>query len=156
AQVPRIDCAYVPQPAPGWQTRPNMANAATEQSTDCPFCNLPESRIVHANALAAAVRDAYPVAPGHTLVIPRRHAGSFFELHPAEQAAMLALLDQARAALDGEFAPDGYTIGINDGAAAGQTVPHVHLHLIPRHRGDVEDPRGGIRWVLPAKAKYWP
>lgn len=133
-----------------------MANAAIELSADCPFCNLPELRIVHANVLAVAVRDAYPVAPGHTLAIPRRHAGSFFELHPSEQAAMLSLLDQARVALDGEFAPDGYTIGINEGAAAGQTVPHVHLHLIPRHRGDVEDPRGGIRWVLPAKARYWP
>ena len=133
-----------------------MANAATKPPADCPFCNLPELRIVHADALAVVVRDAYPVAPGHSLVIPRRHAGSFFELQPSEQAAMLSLLDQARADLEREFAPDGYTIGINDGAAAGQTVPHVHLHLIPRHRGDVDDPRGGVRWVLPAKARYWP
>lgn len=133
-----------------------MAHAANQPSPDCPFCSLPELRIVHANALAVVVRDAYPVAPGHSLVIPRRHARSFFELHPSEQAAMLSLLDQARAELAGEFAPDGYTFGINDGTAAGQTVPHVHLHLIPRHRGDVDDPRGGIRWVLPAKARYWP
>lgn len=125
-------------------------------TVDCPFCSPPETRIVHGHALAVVVRDAYPVAPGHTLVIPRRHAGSFFELHPSEQAAMLSLLDQARADLEREFVPDGYTIGINDGAAAGQTVPHVHLHLIPRHRGDVDDPMGGIRWVLPAKARYWP
>jgi diadenosine tetraphosphate (Ap4A) HIT family hydrolase len=123
---------------------------------DCPFCSLPETRIVHVHDLAVVVRDAYPVAPGHSLVIPRRHVGSFFELHPSEQAAMLSLLDQAQVDLEREFAPDGYTVGINNGVAAGQTVPHVHLHLIPRHRGDVDDPRGGVRWVLPAKARYWP
>ena len=106
--------------------------------------------------MAVVVRDAYPVAPGHTLVIPRRHVGSFFELHHSEQVAMLTLVDRARQGLEREFAPDGYTIGVNDGAAAGQTVPHVHMHLIPRHRGDVDDPRGGIRWVLPLKARYWP
>lgn len=122
----------------------------------CPFCSLPEVRIVHRHELAVVVRDAYPVAPGHSLVIPRRHAASYFELRPAEQAARLSLLDAARSALAREFAPDGYTIGINDGAAAGQTVPHVHLHLIPRHHGDVPDARGGVRWVLPAKARYWP
>jgi diadenosine tetraphosphate (Ap4A) HIT family hydrolase len=106
--------------------------------------------------LAVVVRDAYAVAPGHTLVIPRRHVGSFFELQHAERIAMPSLLDQARADVEREFAPDGYTIGIDDGAAAGQTVPHVHRHLIPRHRGDVEDPRGSVRWVLPANARYWP
>ena len=122
----------------------------------CPFCSLPEARIVIADPAAVVVRDAYPVAPGHTLVIPRRHVGSFFELDQSEQIAMLTLLDRARTGLEREFAPHGYTIGINDGRAAGQTVPHVHMHLIPRHHGDVEDPRGGIRWVLPAKARYWP
>lgn len=106
--------------------------------------------------MAVVVRDAYPVAPGHTLVIPRRHVGSFFELHRSEQAAMLTLVDRARLDLERDFTPDGFTIGVNDGAAAGQTVPHVHMHLIPRHLGDVDDPRGGIRWVLPLKARYWP
>ena len=133
-----------------------MADAATDPSADCPFCNLPELRIVHANALAIVVRDAHPVAPGHTLVIPNRHVGSFFELREEERGAMLSLLQECQAELRREFAPDGYTIGINDGRAAGQTVPHVHLHLIPRRDGDVEDPRGGIRWVLPDKARYWP
>lgn len=127
-----------------------------KSTTDCPFCNLPESRIVHGHRLAVAVRDAYPVAPGHTLVIPRRHVGSFFELLPSEKVAMMELLDQARADVELCLAPDAFTIGINDGVAAGQTVPHVHLHLIPRRVGDVDDPRGGIRWVLPANAKYWP
>jgi diadenosine tetraphosphate (Ap4A) HIT family hydrolase len=133
-----------------------MADFVDVPTVDCPFCSVPETRIVHGHALAIVDRDAYPVGPGHSLVIPRRHAGSFFELHTSEQAAMVLLLDQARADLEREFAPDGYTIGINDGVAAGQTVPHAHLHLIPRHRGDVGDPRGGIRWVLPAKARYWP
>ena len=127
-----------------------------DPNVDCPFCSLPESRIVFGHPVAVVVRDAYPVSPGHTLVIPRRHVGSFFELQRCEQVAMLLLVDQARVVLEREFAPGGYTIGINDGVAAGQTVPHVHMHLIPRRLGDVEDPRGGIRWVLPAAAKYWP
>jgi diadenosine tetraphosphate (Ap4A) HIT family hydrolase len=121
----------------------------------CPFCTLPESRIVAENAHGLVIRDAYPVSPGHTLVIPKRHMGSFFELTPAERSDLLALLDQAREELQVSLHPDGFNIGINDGAAAGQTVPHLHIHLIPRFRGDHEDPRGGIRWVIPAKARYW-
>jgi diadenosine tetraphosphate (Ap4A) HIT family hydrolase len=122
----------------------------------CPFCSLADERIVDRHPLAVVVADAYPVAPGHTLIIPRRHVGSFFELDADEQAAMLELLRRAQQRLRRELGPDGYTIGINDGPAAGQTVPHVHLHLIPRRVGDVSDPRGGVRWVLPGKARYWP
>lgn len=121
----------------------------------CPFCTLPAERIRLQNDLAVVIRDAFPVAPGHTLVIPRRHVGSFFELGDAERSAMLGLLAEAQQEIAREFAPDGYTIGINDGPAAGQTVPHVHLHLIPRHAGDHPDPRGGVRWVLPERARYW-
>ena len=121
----------------------------------CPFCALPVARIVHANDLALAIRDAYPVSRGHTLVIPRRHVARFFDLDPPEREAVFALLDTARRALDAELAPDGYNIGINDGAAAGQTVPHLHVHLIPRFTGDQPDPRGGIRWIFPARADYW-
>ena len=80
---------------------------------------------------------------------------SFFDASEAERAALLELLDQAKAAAVAEYAPDGYNIGINDGAAAGQTVPHLHMHLIPRFTGDREDPRGGVRWVIPEKADYW-
>lgn len=134
-----------------WQTSLML----TTQSADCPFCSLPLARIVDSDALAVALHDAFPVAPGHTLVIPRRHVSSFFELHESEQVAMLALLKRARMRLGVEFNPDGYTIGINDGRAAGQTIPHVHLHLIPRHAGDVPDPRGGVRWVIPDNANYW-
>jgi diadenosine tetraphosphate (Ap4A) HIT family hydrolase len=108
------------------------------------------------NDLAVAFRDGFPVSPGHTLVIPRRHVASFFDTTEAERAALLALLDAAKAGIDEEFHPDAYNVGINDGPAAGQTVPHVHLHLIPRFSGDKEDPRGGVRWIIPDKARYWP
>lgn len=121
----------------------------------CPFCALPPERILLADDHALVIRDGFPVAPGHTLVIPRRHVGSFFAISPVERASLLQLLDQARLQLDREFAPAGYNVGINDGAAAGQTVPHLHIHLIPRYVGDIADPRGGVRWVMPEKAKYW-
>ena len=123
--------------------------------TNCPFCTLPPERIIDSNDLALVIRDGYPVSPGHTLVIPKRHIGSWFEITPEEQSAMLDLLGRAKAVLEEEFKPDGYNIGINDGPTAGQTVPHLHMHLIPRYKGDLEDPRGGVRWIIPEKAKYW-
>ena len=121
----------------------------------CPFCTLPIARIRGENEHALWIRDGYPVSPGHSLVIPRRHIGSFFEVTAEERTAMLALVDEAKAAAEVEFRPDGFNIGINDGPAAGQTVPHLHIHLIPRYAGDLQDPRGGVRWVIPAKADYW-
>ncbi len=121
----------------------------------CPFCALPPERIIDSNDLALVIRDGYPVSPGHTLVIPKRHIGSWFEITPEEQSAILGLLGKAKAVLEEEFKPDGYNIGINDGPTAGQTVPHLHMHLIPRYKGDLEDPRGGVRWIIPGKAKYW-
>ena len=105
--------------------------------------------------MAVLVRDAYPVSPGHSLVIPKRHIGSWFEATEQERTAMLGLVDEAKVMIDAEFAPNSYNIGINDGPAAGQTVPHLHMHLIPRFEGDVPDPRGGVRWVIADKAKYW-
>lgn len=128
----------------------------SERITACPFCTLPVDRIVASNDLALVIRDGFPISPGHTLVIPKRHFGSFFEATGEERDAMLTLLDQARREIGGELAPDGFNIGINDGAAAGQTVPHLHVHLIPRFKGDVSDPRGGVRWVIAEKARYWP
>lgn len=121
----------------------------------CPFCTLPPERILGGNAHGVWIRDGYPVSPGHSLVIPHRHVSSFFDLTEDERQALLVLLDQARAAAQAEMAPDGYNIGINDGPAAGQTVPHLHIHLIPRFAGDLPDPRGGVRWVIPDKADYW-
>ena len=124
--------------------------------SDCPFCTLPANRIVERNLWCVVVRDAYPISPGHTLVIPVRHTASFFDLSEEERGGMMALLDSAKRQLDAEFTPAGYNIGINDGAAAGQTVSHLHIHLIPRFENDLPDARGGVRWVLPEKAKYWP
>jgi len=122
----------------------------------CAFCTLPSARVIDENATAMVIRDGFPVSPGHTLLIPKRHSGSFFDLSEQERNDLLALLDRAKRVLDAELQPQGYNIGINDGAAAGQTVPHLHMHLIPRFEGDLPDPRGGVRWVIPAKAKYWP
>lgn len=124
-------------------------------SIPCVFCQLPRDRIVSENEHAILIEDAFPVSPGHSLVIPKRHVASFFEVSADERVSMLALLDLARGVLQARHRPDGFNIGINDGAAAGQTVPHLHMHLIPRYQGDQADPRGGVRWVIPAKADYW-
>ena len=121
----------------------------------CPFCALPAERVLFRNDAAVAVRDAYPVTLGHTLVIPVRHVASFFDATPPERDAMLALLDVAKQQLQTEFGPAGYNIGINDGMAAGQIIGHLHMHLIPRYPGDRPDPRGGVRWIIPDKADYW-
>ena len=121
----------------------------------CPFCTLPQSRIVGENAHAIWIRDGFPVSPGHSLIIPKRHVASFFTVTEQERASLLELLDQAQAVVEREFHPDGYNIGINDGPAAGQTVQHLHIHLIPRFKGDLPDPRGGVRWIIPEKADYW-
>ncbi len=112
--------------------------------------------MIDESSTAIAIRDGYPVSPGHTLLIPKRHTGSFFDLSEQERSDLFSLLDRTKLALDEEFQPQGYNIGINDGAAAGQTVLHLHVHLIPRYDGDRPDPRGGVRWVIPDKAKYWP
>jgi diadenosine tetraphosphate (Ap4A) HIT family hydrolase len=125
------------------------------QTKPCPFCPPKEREILAAHPLAVAIEDSYPLTKGHSLVVPRRHVASFFELTAEERAAMMELLDRAKAALDRKHAPDAYNIGINDGQAAGQTVMHVHLHLIPRYKGDADDPRGGVRWIFPRKADYW-
>ncbi|MFZ2649453.1 MAG: HIT family protein [Burkholderiaceae bacterium] len=121
----------------------------------CPFCALPAERVLFRNDAAVAVRDACPVTPGHTQVITRRHVASFFDATPPEREAMLALLDVAKQQLQAEFGPAGYNVGINDGETAGQTIGHLHMHLIPRYHGDGPDPRGGVRWVIPDKAAYW-
>ena len=120
-----------------------------------PCCHLGPERIAASNTTGLIVRDAYPVTPGHTLIIPRRHVGSFFDLTPEERTGLLALVDETRAGLERCHQPQGYNIGINDGPAAGQTVPHLHIHLIPRYIGDQADPRGGVRWIIPDKADYW-
>lgn len=124
-------------------------------SIPCAFCTLPESRVIDSSQHGLVIRDGYPISPGHSLIIPRRHTGSFFDLSAEERIDLLTLLDRTKAVADAEFSPDGYNIGVNDGAAAGQTVPHLHIHLIPRYNGDCPDPRGGVRWIVPNKADYW-
>jgi len=121
----------------------------------CPFCNFPASKTILTNSFALAIYDGYPISPGHTLIIPKRHIASFFELTAEEQTAMLALLAEMRQILQKERNPDGFNIGINDGVAAGQTVMHLHIHLVPRYADDMPDPRGGVRWIFPDKAAYW-
>src|SRR5262249_51865989 len=121
----------------------------------CPFCALSADRIILETENAVAFTDGYPIAPGHTLVIPRRHVASIFDLAPDMQADVWDLVAKVRATLARDLHPDGFNIGINDGIAAGQTVMHAHVHVIPRWSGDVPDPRGGVRWVIPTKAAYW-
>jgi len=121
----------------------------------CPFCALDAARIYAENEGAVAIPDAFPIAEGHTLVIPKRHVASIFDLSDEEQSALWKLVAQVRAKLWHYLNCDGFNIGINDGTAAGQTVMHAHVHIIPRRKGDSPNPKGGIRWIKPEKAKYW-
>jgi diadenosine tetraphosphate (Ap4A) HIT family hydrolase len=121
---------------------------------ECPFCTSATARVIDSNDLAFAIEDAFPVSPGHTLVVPRRHVDCFFELNVEEVAAIRALLHRAKARLDDRDRPTGYNIGINIGRDAGQTVMHVHVHLIPRRAGDVAQPEGGVRNVIPGRGPY--
>jgi diadenosine tetraphosphate (Ap4A) HIT family hydrolase len=124
-------------------------------ATACALCALPAERILAENEHAVWVADLHPVSPGHSLIVAKRHVETFFETSPAEREAILSLLGQAREQLSRDRAPSGYNIGINEGPAAGQTVPHLYVHLIPRFTGDRKNPRGGVRWVIPEKADYW-
>jgi diadenosine tetraphosphate (Ap4A) HIT family hydrolase len=125
------------------------------KTAPCVFCNLSAERILIASDLAIATRDGFPVSPGHTLIIPKRHVATFFDTTIEERLAILELMDMAKRELDSELHPAAYNIGVNDGAAAGQTIPHLHIHLIPRYAGDDPDPRGGVRRIFPKKADYW-
>ena len=123
----------------------------------CLFCDrVATGHVLAQNDLAVAFYDAFPLNPGHTLIVPRRHEADFLALTADEQADIWSLVSIVRNVLEGgSERPDGYNIGINVGEAAGQTIGHAHLHVIPRYVGDVPDPRGGLRWVLPARAAYW-
>ena len=122
----------------------------------CPLCaKLAAGDTVLRSARAAALADAFPVSDGHTLVVPVRHVADYFDLTPEERGEVVALIQEVKDLLAARVRPDGYNIGINVGAAAGQTVPHAHVHVIPRYAGDTADPRGGLRWVFPDRARYW-
>ena len=114
-------------------------------------------RVLATDDLFAVVRDKFPVAAGHTLIIPRRALTRFQELDAAEKSRLLKWIEwtQERLQLTLSPPPDAYNLAINDGKAAGQTMPQFHFHVIPRYHGDVVDPRGGVRWIIPNKAKYW-
>ena len=119
------------------------------------FCRPEKNRIRLESGFAVAFLDGFPVTPGHMLVVPKRHVASRFDLPDEEQSPLWRLVAQVRGKLMSELQADGFNVGVNDGPAAGQTVMHAHVHVIPRRTGDVADPRGGVRWVLPSKAKYW-
>ena len=121
----------------------------------CPFCTIQQDKIIASDPLTFTVRDTLPVSPGHTLILPKRHIASIFDATKEEVAALWHAVELARTQLLEEFSSDGFNIGINDGVASGQTIPHLHIHLIPRYQGDMPDPRGGIRWIFPDKAVYW-
>ena len=132
-----------------------MAKSYEERSAECPFCQLAPSRLVGENELAVAFRDAYPVTELHTLVIPKRHVADYFDLFQPERNAMQALIEeQRRLILVADPLVTGFNIGINAGKDAGQTIFHCHMHLIPRRSGDVAEPRGGVRGVIPSRQQY--
>lgn len=122
---------------------------------DCPFCSCGTDAIVRDNDWCLAIRDRYPIAEGHTLIIPKAHVLSIFELDPVPLAAVWDLVQEVRRDLSQQYDCHDFNIGVNDGRLAGQTVAHAHVHVIPRRPADVEDPRGGVRWVIPARAAYW-
>ena len=123
-------------------------------NSECPFCNIAAGTIIASNEYCIAFHDGFPVSPGHTLIIPRRHVADFFDMTEAEISAMNTLLREVKKRLDSELHPDGYNIGVNVNAAAGQSVFHVHMHFIPRYIGDTPNPKGGVRGVIPGKMKY--
>ena len=125
---------------------------------NCPFCNIEKlvdkDRIVYQDGTWIAIYDNYPVSEGHVLLIPKRHVETFFNLNMVEFGSLGVTIGIIKMILDKKFHPDGYNIGANCGEAAGQTVMHCHIHIIPRYKGDMNDPRGGVRGVIPDKQKY--
>ncbi len=126
--------------------------------SDCPFCErIAEREDLYATTeFAVAIPDGFPVSEGHTLVVPKRHVTRAEQLERAEWAGLFDLVREVSRELASLPGVEGVNVGVNSGEAAGQTVGHAHVHVIPRRPGDVEDPRGGIRWVIPEKAGYWP
>ena len=121
----------------------------------CPFCNLKaERKIIAESASTYAIFDMYPVSPGHTLIIPKSHKQDYFDLSLEEQSDCWGLVSMVKGLISERFNPDGYNIGVNVGDSAGQTVLHVHIHLIPRYKNDMERPEGGVRGVIPGKRLY--
>jgi ATP adenylyltransferase len=132
-----------------------IAESYNERKQGCLFCEIDEGRVIASNELCYAIRDYYPVTEHHTLIIPKRHVSDFFELHQPEINAVHSLLDEMRTEIEElDENVTGFNVGINSGEDAGQTVMHCHIHLIPRRKGDMENPRGGVRGVIPDKRIY--
>ena len=121
---------------------------------NCIFCSMPQSEIIAENELAKAFYDQFPVNQGHVLIVPKRHVETLFEATLEEMQAINRLLFEIKEILEDKYHPDGYNVGVNVGRAAGQTVFHLHYHLIPRYNGDVADPRGGVRRVKKTVVAY--
>lgn len=123
---------------------------------DCVFCQnfMPNKKPLLQNKLAIAYLDEFPVSKGHILIISKRHASTFFDLTKEEQISLITLLNECKEYIDKKYNPDGYNVGLNCGEFAGQSVMHVHMHMIPRYKGDVSNPRGGIRGIIPNKKNY--
>ena len=120
------------------------------------FGRIEPERVLVVDQLFAVVKDKFPVTPGHTLIIPRRAVLRFADLNASERARLLELVAWTQRHLSAITPlPEGFNLGVNDGPAAGQTIAQFHFHVIPRRNGDVTDPRGGVRWVIPEKAQYW-
>ena len=131
-----------------------MRMSSTEKNANCIFCNPHDGRVVLSNEHGYLRFDSYPVNEGHMLIVPHRHFDSYFDCTADERKSLWLLVEDGKRLVDGKHQPDGYNIGINVGPAAGQSVMHLHIHLIPRYRGDMENPKGGVRGVIPEKQKY--
>ena len=132
-----------------------LMNCLTQDSTGiCPFCQIPDADVIGENDLALAFYDHYPVSPGHTLIVPKRHVASFFSLNREEVLGINDLSLSCKAILQDTYHPTGFNLGVNVGRDAGQSVFHCHVHLIPRYQGDVTNPLGGVRGVIPGKQHY--
>jgi diadenosine tetraphosphate (Ap4A) HIT family hydrolase len=125
---------------------------STEPGPGCPFCS--PTDVLTENAHAYAMPDRYPVGQGHSLVIPKRHVADLFDLADKAYADCFALVREVRQRLEARYRPAGFNVGINSGRAAGQTIFHAHIHVIPRYEGDVADPTGGVRNIIPGKGRY--
>jgi len=125
-----------------------------DRTNECPFCSVEPDLIILQNNLAFAMFDGFPVSQGHSLIIPRRHVADYSDLTANEILAIHQILAEVRSLIQKRFSPDGFNVGVNIGFTAGQTIMHVHVHLIPRYKGDVSDPVGGVRNVIPGKGNY--
>ena len=123
------------------------------KTKDCPFCEI-DREVILSSDLCLAIYDKYPVNKGHVLVIPKRHVKDYFDLEQNERDSLWKLVNEVKEILDSKFHPQGFNVGFNVGTNAGQTIDHVHIHIIPRYKGDMDDPTGGVRNVIPERGKY--